>query len=554
MRKPIFWIFILALLLRIYKLGVFPVGLHVDEVKVGWNAASILTTGKDDQGHTLPLSYNSFGDFRPTGIFYLTIPSIILFGRSVFAIRFSSALLGALTVFPIYQLVMLLTKNKKKIWKLNAGDLSGLLLALSPWHIEVSRATSESVISVFFALYAIYFFIKLIKSKKTKYAFLSILFIIPSSLLYHSIRLIAPLFYLAVIVFYFQNIKNLKIKNLVFGCFIVSVIFSILFTLIPGSEGRLSQVSILNDPDLTYQINRVKNDNKETNIFTKLFDNKFVIYSEHIIQGYANYFGSGFLIGNAAKPYRYATPGAGLLNYIEVVFLVAGLIAIFRGEEGYLPLILLLLSPIPAALTIEDSPNLQRAIFMLPFLITIESYGFSKTAKFFSKFTKHAFKIVFIGLAINCIFFLYMYFAHSDNHFPYILNYFGDNGTYRDVGAIELVFRLEALKSKYEKIIVTNYPDSVYPWYAFFNNKNPADFNKSYNAKTNERDFENIVFSESKCPSDDDFSKYKEKEILVVDNWECPYANQINAGMPAKVVEKINRSNGTEAYILLTRD
>ena len=63
--KFIILIFLLALGLRIYKLGTFPVGFHVDEVKVGWNALSILKTGKDDWGNRLALYYNSFGDFRP---------------------------------------------------------------------------------------------------------------------------------------------------------------------------------------------------------------------------------------------------------------------------------------------------------------------------------------------------------------------------------------------------------------------------------------------------------------------------------------------------------
>ena len=50
-KNPLFWIFALALFLRIFKLGEFPYGFHVDEVKVAWNALSILKTGRDDQGN-----------------------------------------------------------------------------------------------------------------------------------------------------------------------------------------------------------------------------------------------------------------------------------------------------------------------------------------------------------------------------------------------------------------------------------------------------------------------------------------------------------------------
>src|SRR3989344_1914413 len=104
--KYLLFIFLLALFLRVWQLGTVPDGFHIDEVKVGWNAYSILKTGLDDRGNSLALYYNSFGDFRPTGIFYITIPSILLFGKNEFAVRFPSALLGALTVFPLYLFVL----------------------------------------------------------------------------------------------------------------------------------------------------------------------------------------------------------------------------------------------------------------------------------------------------------------------------------------------------------------------------------------------------------------------------------------------------------------
>jgi 4-amino-4-deoxy-L-arabinose transferase-like glycosyltransferase len=148
LKNPLTYIFILALLLRLYKLGIFPYGFHIDEVKVGWNALSILKTGMDDQLKNFPLYYNSFGDYRPTGIFYLTIPSLIIFGNNIFAVRFASALFGALTIYAIYYLALALSKNKK------LAIISSLLIAISTWHIEVSRATSEVAISTFFALFS----------------------------------------------------------------------------------------------------------------------------------------------------------------------------------------------------------------------------------------------------------------------------------------------------------------------------------------------------------------------------------------------------------------
>ena len=110
-KKPIFWILILALVVRFYKLGSFPIGFHVDEVKVGWESLSIAKTLKDDKLNFLPLYYNSFGDYRPTGIFYLSMPAIFIFGNTPFAVRFTSALFGSLSVALVYMLLKSFKKD-----------------------------------------------------------------------------------------------------------------------------------------------------------------------------------------------------------------------------------------------------------------------------------------------------------------------------------------------------------------------------------------------------------------------------------------------------------
>ena len=76
-------IFGVGLFFRTYCLGSIPYGFHVDEAKAAWNAYSILKTGMDDKGNWLPMYYDSFGDFRPTGLLYTIIPSLMIFGRTI---------------------------------------------------------------------------------------------------------------------------------------------------------------------------------------------------------------------------------------------------------------------------------------------------------------------------------------------------------------------------------------------------------------------------------------------------------------------------------------
>lgn len=547
-KNPLFWIFVLALFLRVYKLSSFPFGFHVDEVKVGWEASSILKTGKDDHGNFLSPYYNSIGDYRPTGIFYLTIPSLVLFGRNEFAVRFPSAFFGALTVLPIFYFAFEIL-NKRK-W----AYMASFLTAISPWHIEVSRATSEVVVSTFFALFALHFLVKLIKSLDKKYLYFCLISITLSYLLYHAIRFLAPPFFLITIAFYINEIKKKIIKKYVFICLAFILVFSLALTISPQGRERFNQVSIFKDVDINYEIERIRTENKEKTLFTIIFDNKSAIYTRRFLEEYASYFGGSFLIGNGARPYRYTTPGAGLLGYIEVILLAVGLLEAVKGKRNLLPLFLLLIAPLPAAVTTEDAPNLHRAFLMLPFIIILEAYGFEKIADYCKKYIKNIRALIIILLTFNLVLFLHMYFSHSLLHKPYIKDLVLDGSSYRNVGAKELALQIEKAKGNYDKIILTNQPDSIYPWYAFFTSKDPKEFNQyEIQSLKGPWQYQNIIFSQFKCPSDDSFTDYPNENILVVDSQDCPYESKIRDGLPIKVESVITRPDGGLVYALLVK-
>ena len=48
---PIILIIILASVLRLYGISRFPAGLNADEASLGYNAYSLLQTGRDEHGH-----------------------------------------------------------------------------------------------------------------------------------------------------------------------------------------------------------------------------------------------------------------------------------------------------------------------------------------------------------------------------------------------------------------------------------------------------------------------------------------------------------------------
>ncbi|MCH7729947.1 glycosyltransferase family 39 protein [Patescibacteria group bacterium] len=544
--KILLLVFLLAFFLRTYRLSTFPFGFHADEVRVGWNAYSILKTGKDDRGNKFALYYNTFGDFRPTGIFYLTIPSIAVFGTNEFAVRFPSALFGALTVIPLYLFVKELAKKKKS--NINHWPLAvtaGALLAVSPWHISVSRATSEVVVALFLALFGLYFFLRLLNEQKLKHALASIALVATSYFFYHTVRVLAPIFIAAIILYSWKIISKTKIKKVILGVLGVLFIITLLFIQNKEARGRFSQVSIFSDLDVQYELSRMPFEEGPNKVFiARLFHNKPSVYARHFINEYAKYFSSNFFLEDTTpKPTRYQTVGVGLLTYVGALLFVLGLVTIAQRKNSALPLLLLLLAPIPAAMTTEDAPNLHRALFMLPFISIIAAYGIG----FLHSLTKKGKSVVifaFLLLTFNLIFFLHMYFVHNKIHLP----------LYRNVGAKELALLLNEVQDNYDKIILTNIPDDPYPWIAFFTGRDPRIFNQDAIAREQGVwTHENFVFTGQRCPSRDAFEKPEVKRLLVVDAEGCATESNLKDREDVEILRRVLRPDESEVYIFWSR-
>ncbi len=532
------FIFIIAFFIRIYRLDSIPYGFHNDEARAAWNAYSILKTGADDKGNILPMYYDSFGDFRPTGLIYFIIPSLIFFGQTVFAVRFPFALIGSLTIFPLFFIVKEISKNSK------LGVLSSLIISLNPWHIIASRSTSESVVSMFLTLWGIFFLIKSFKNKNILNVILSILFFILSYFFYHSIRVLAPIFVLIIIVIDWINIKKIQINFKPMIILVTLLIGSLVFLSSKSARGRMSQVSLLSDFRVLYEVTKMPNEEGPGQVFVaRAFHNRIASYLRIFAEEYKEYFGTSFLLGNLAKPIRYTVPQVSLLTYFEFIFVILGLFLVSRKKELLIIMALLAIAPLPAAVTIEDTPNLQRAIYMIPFLSIIAAYGFNSLIDLSSKF-KIVPILLFLGYAANFIYFFHMYLVHQKMS---LATY------YRNGGSVELAHKINNLISNYDEFILTNSPDNLYPWFAFLNNYDPANFNKSYTEIINgTRKYNNIVFSTDKCPLNSALEKGGENinNVLFVDAEGCVVDKKFNLQYEINLIDTIFRPDGSPPYYL----
>jgi len=127
------FILVLAGILRLYKIGETPAGLYIDEAAIGYNAYSMLRTGKDEFGMPFPILFRSFTDFKVGSYEYMLIPIYKIFGMSVLTTRIMT------TFWAIIGIIVLTLLVKKYSGSTGLALICGLLLSVSPWHILFLR-------------------------------------------------------------------------------------------------------------------------------------------------------------------------------------------------------------------------------------------------------------------------------------------------------------------------------------------------------------------------------------------------------------------------------
>src|SRR3989338_11330704 len=193
---------ILAAVLRLYRLGSTPISLEWDEVAIGYDAYSLIKTGRDQFGDLLPVTFRSLDDYKPPIYEYLTVIPVSVFGLTGFAVRLPSALSGIGMVFLLYFFAGILFQNifLLKNYKNKASLLASFLLAVSPWHIQFSRAAFEVNVAAAVTVLAVYSFLKGLT--ENRYFILSALFFGITLFSYHSARVVSPLLFLSLFILF----------------------------------------------------------------------------------------------------------------------------------------------------------------------------------------------------------------------------------------------------------------------------------------------------------------------------------------------------------------
>lgn len=227
-----FWIYFVAIILlgaviRFYQLGKIPHGITWDEAAIGYNGYAILTTRRDEWLERLPISFRSFGDYKAPLAIYLNGFSTYIFGMNPFAVRFPFA---AASIFAIAGWMLFLKElklfAKKDIYLIL---ISGLILALNPWHFHYSRIGFESGLSLAFAVWGWWLLVRSLRSKKIRnlliQSLLSAALLVASLYTYHSAKIVVPIMTLVIFLFNVRSTKKSFLRLLPLAIF--SLIFAV---------------------------------------------------------------------------------------------------------------------------------------------------------------------------------------------------------------------------------------------------------------------------------------------------------------------------------------
>lgn len=542
-------IFLIGFWMRFYNLGEVPHGLHRDEAFLGYNAFSILKTGRDISYNFLPIHLESFL-YSPAGYSYVSIPFISMFGLNAFSTRAASAFFGSATVAALFFLTKIIFKKSRYVrWY---ALLASFMLAISPWHINLSRTATENVVVTFFVVLGLLLFLSWVQYKQTKILIVALIVFGLSLLFYQAPRAFLPLFLPFLFLLYRSRFskKNILISSALFLFLFIIPLVTLLSS--PDHSLRIRTVSIFASEETKLILDeQIRNDGISNIpvIATRFFHNKFIGYAGQFLRNYFRHFTYDFYFTDNGFPDRYRIPLVGLSYPIELPVLLIGIVALFKVNRSVWAVLILwiILTPVGSALAFDDLPNLQRTVIMLPAISIILACGiiavFDAAKK--NRLRFYITSILLIGIySYSVLLYLHQYYLHSQFYRPW----------YRHDGYKTLVSEVVNHIDKYDIVVVTNRESAPAIFFLFFLQYDPSLLHREtkYN---NFRDIDSVrfgkfIFSEEQCPlSEKTINERTEiigqKKILYVNSNLCP----IPKG--ARYLSEIKRSDFSSVFTIL---
>jgi 4-amino-4-deoxy-L-arabinose transferase-like glycosyltransferase len=440
-----------AAVLRLAWLGEIPAGLSHDETVKGYDAWSVLRTGRDQYGERFPLVFRGIGDQREALLPYLIVVSEAVFGPTDFAVRLPAALAGVALVGALFLL-------GRELFSARVGLIAAALLAISPWHLQVSRLAFRAGLLPLTTAAGLWLFLVALRRPWL---------MLPAGLIlglglhtYLAARLFLPLLLIGLLVIYreplfrpgparhegwWSNIRSRPVAPLLAGFATVAAPLAVWAALHPADfVGHAAESAGAGSP------------------LRQAFD---------AIGRYAAYFGPRHLL-TQGDPYPVPSTGRfGALYWPVLPFAIAGLVrlALRRRRADRLILWWLVIYPIPAALTRGSHPDWLRAACGIGALELLAAVGLVAVADRLRPTVQPSLRrvlgtVLVVLVLANATWFVWDYTLRFPDRAAVAFN----------DGAAEAVRALAAIEGEYDGVVLPASVPAVHDIYLFYSRYDPA--------------------------------------------------------------------------------
>lgn len=505
-------ILLIGAVVRFVSIATTPPSLNWDEISHGYNAFSILKSGKDEWGELFPFIFRAYGDYKLPVYIYSIVPSIAIFGLTEFAVRFPSITAGIGSVIFTYLLVSEMVNGSwLKVEKIKSKDnalitspqslplITALLMAIEPWSLFLSRGAFEANLAQFFIIAGSYYFVKAIYQIKqsesmSKPLVFSIILFGLSVWTYNSARVFVPLLLVGLSVTFrneFIIIAQTNKKLTAYCLLLLALFFLPMFYQLahPVGSARYDKVQIL-DQGAINQIIEGRNSSNLNPVFSRALHNKATYFTKKFVLNYLSHFDPRFLFIEGGSQYQFSVPENGLLYLVNLPLFYLGLVLVLRNgllskydnsrrrNNWRLVLIWLLLAPIPSSLT-REAPHVLRSITFLPIPMVLTSVGLVtvlEKSRIYNLKSKISLK--YLLLTAYCLLLGFSLYKYLNVYFN---NYRTSYSWAWQYGYKEVVQYTKEHYSEYDKIVMTKKYGEPHEFVLFYNKWNPDSYRNDPN-------------------------------------------------------------------------
>jgi len=457
---------------RCYDLDRNPPGFFRDEADKAVTAKSLLLTGRDLEGRRLPYFVRSLNVYTSGAYQYALVPFLLLLGMGEWVIRLPAALAGAATVTVAYLL-------GKEAYGRSTGLVVSALLAISPWHVCLSRWANQGTFLPLCLSLAVYYLLRGRRStqvsgesaippagRNCRPFVISAIFLSLALYTYAPAKVLVPLFVVAMAAIYRRELftrpaeRRWPCCTKYFGILLLLALPMAHFTLFEAERSglRYDRISIFSQAASPAEL-------------VLLF-----------FQGYLSHFSPSFLLSTGDANLRHSVPGVGQLLWPEAIAALLGLYFLLRrrSREDLLLLAWVALGPLPAALTREGLPHALRSIGALPSVQLLGAVGIVQSLEFLRRretsgaprsFSPR--RIVLVAWVAAFILFGGSFLATLFWVYPVV------SAPWWEYGYGEAVAYLERHRGDYEEIVITGLIEYPQVQILYHTGGDPAEYQRT---------------------------------------------------------------------------